>query len=163
MTSTFKRFALLCALGLGTLLPASAGSIYTLRFHNVDDGMFGYITNSTFTGQQVLSIGCCGGDTGDVDITSFTTDGLNTLEIQDFNNHGGGYAYAWELKQDGVILASDSCGTFGIVGCNGNSSQTGLVYDTTTSFAAGVPEPATFWLFGMSAAGLIARRRLGRR
>src|SRR5437868_6690151 len=99
---------------------AYAAPVYTLRFFNVDDGMDGFITNATHTNTHILSAGCCGGNTGDVNITGFVTGGLNSLNIQDVNIHGGGWTIGWEFKIDGIIKDSEVCGTFGVFGCNNN-------------------------------------------
>src|SRR5262249_955867 len=108
-----RNLMLAIMLLLGTSL-AHALPTYTLEISNVDDNFYAYLSNSSYSSLQVAYVSCCGPDTAQTfDISALVTLGANSLEFQDYNNQGGGWTYAWNLREDGISIASDSCGTFG--------------------------------------------------
>jgi len=140
--------------------------IYTLRFFNTDDVMSGFITNSSYTSQPILT-GIFNTDTGDFDFTSYVTAGGNSIALQLLNDHGG-WTYGYEFKIDGVIQAQDVCGVVTQTGCIlGDFTVGPAVFTTSIVFegpggAVATPEPASTLLggFGILALGLYRRREL---
>lgn len=100
---------------------ASASSVYTLQFYNIDDTMTGYISNSAFSGQEVLQASFLQ-DTGPVDISSFVRPGSNDILVTDYNGPAG-WTYGFDFKIDGVTYDSGVCGSANTIGCN-NSDVT---------------------------------------
>jgi hypothetical protein len=157
----FKKslLALFVLLGLVGISSQAQASVYTLHQFNVDDDLFAYITNSTFTNQLLLH--STFGDDQTVDFTAFTVNGPNTLNFVLTSSHGG-WAYGYDVKKDGVTIDSGACGTIRVIGCNNNDGATGTVFTHQFTFDVGTvtggtaPEPASVLLTGMGFVGLAA-------
>jgi len=148
---------------------ASAIPTYTLEISNIDDNFFVFLTNSAVTDQLFVgtgiggaTVGCCASSTATtLDITPDLELGLNTLDFRLDNIQGGGWNYTWNLKQDGVSIASASCGTFVTAPCGFNAG-TGVYTDSvsfTVSDTTPVPAPASLGLLVVTLTGIAFGRR----
>jgi len=130
--------------------PLSASPIYTLRQYNVDD-----VLTSTLNGNPLLTT--LFGQDQTIDFSAFTVNGTNVIHFSLTSDHGG-WAYGFEVKKDGVIIDSGSCGTVTIIGCNNNDGTTGEVFTHDTTFVVGeetaTPEPTSVLLTGTGFLGL---------
>jgi PEP-CTERM motif len=147
---------------------ASASSVYTLQFYNIDDTMTGYISNSAFSGQEVLQASFLQ-DTGPVDISSFVRPGSNDILVTDYNGPAG-WTYGFDFKIDGVTYDSGVCGSANTIGCNNSdvthTNQIVFSHDIvfSTPRISAVPEPSTWVLLlsGFAGVGFAAYRRKSR-
>ena len=166
LKSMFGRACIGLFASMTIAVSAASASVYTLQFYNIDDTMTGYITNSSFSSQQILQANFLQ-NTGPVDISSFVRSGSNDLLVTDYNGPQG-WTYGFDFKIDGVTYNSGVCGVANSVGCNNNDqSHTNqivyshdIVFDVTTVTAA-VPEPSTWvmLLLGFAGLGFAAYRR----
>ena len=60
-------------------------------------------------------------------------DGENVIRLR-LENTGSGWTYGWKLRLDGDVVAEDSCGQKGTMGCRNNDNQRGVVYEATLGF-----------------------------
>lgn len=105
-------------------LPVPAHTLKA-RAYNQDD-----IGRIYLNGQRMLQVGF-NTDSGMVDLSPWLT-GTDTLRLTSENTGYGGYAYGFSAVYDGVTRLSVSCGTSGVIGCNGNEARpAGLTYDQT--------------------------------
>lgn len=157
----FKKTLLTLVMSAGLIsltAPLQAVPVYTLQQFNVDDVLSAYITNANFTDQFLLET--VFGENETIDFTAFTANGTNTVNFILTSDHGG-WAYGFEIKQDATVLDSGSCGTIGVIGCNDNNSETGVVFTHAFSFDIGgtdtggaVPEPASILMAGTGFLGV---------
>jgi hypothetical protein len=137
--------------------------IYTLRFFNTDDVMSGFITNSSYTSQPILT-GIFNTDTGNVDISSYVTAGSNTIYMQLLNDHSG-WTYGYQFKIDGAIQAQDVCGVVTLTGCIFGDFTIGPAVFTQSIVFQGpgttvaTPEPSSMLLGGLGILALGWYRR----
>ena len=144
---------------------APAATLYDLLLFNTDDYMEARISNDAVSGQLVATA-FYPGNAQYTDITAFVRPGTNNLRIT-LDNYLGGWAYGYELRADGLIIAEGQCGVVGVIGCAKNDQTTGRMLDRVISFdvpvpAAAVPEPATWamMVLGFGVAGGLMRRRV---
>jgi TonB family protein len=104
----------------------------SLRLYNVDDFLQASLTNAAGDTQVVLSAPERQ-DTGFVDISSRTQLGPNSLSLQ-LTNYRGGYTYGYQLRSNSTIIDEASCGNVGLVGCNNNDQELGVVFTHTFRF-----------------------------
>jgi hypothetical protein len=149
--------SVLCALWLGAGVvstPVSA-AVYTLDLYNVDDVMTAYITNSTYTSQEILQATFLQ-NTGSVNISGFVKPGMNDITIQDYNYYQG-WTYGYNFSIDSVPFAVGSCGTANSYGCDNNAQSpiNSIVFSTDVKFnVGGVPEASTWTMMLLGFAGL---------
>lgn len=141
---------------------AHAADIFDLKFFNVDDTMTAEISNSLFTNVEVNRANFSQ-DNPYIDISSYVAQGANTLNIKLFNGPAG-YTYGYDLRKNGVSIATDHCGVWNTFGCENDRYGEGLVFTRQISFDGGtiqqaeataaVPEPST-WVMMIGGFGLI--------
>jgi hypothetical protein len=153
---------------------SQGAGVYELRFYDVDDQMYGYISNSEFTHQLVLAKSfqqTASGDTGLADISQFVRPGANTLLIEVWNGPAqgpfgpisgwAGWTYGWDFVVDGATVAGGQCGTWNSIGCDNSSYTPGLVHTDSFTFTV-VPVPTAVWMLGsaLGVLGLVRRKTL---
>jgi len=82
----------------------------------------------------VDALQCTEGHTCSANITKWFSAaglGVNKVQVQVFNNTGGGYAYGVVLWQDGVVILNEFCGLGKTTGCSENDGIAGLVREFT--------------------------------
>ena len=97
----------------------------TLEVSNVDD-LLTVLKVTAQGGEEVL------GEFGEgsVDLLPRIEDGENVIRLR-LENTGSGWTYGWKLRLDGDVVAEDSCGQKGTMGCRNNDNQRGVVYEAT--------------------------------
>jgi len=152
--SIFSVFALVVVavvtLGSGK---ATAAPIYDLKFYKVDDVMSAYITNDSHENEFMFSRPF-GPDYGYVDITSYITDGLNTIRLTLWNGIFG-YTYGYDFRIDGQSYASYDCGIWNSYGCDSDRYGEGIVWTEEISFFVGnqvqdVAAPSLLFLIALA-------------
>jgi hypothetical protein len=127
-------FAVVAVVSLGSG-KAFAAPIYDLKFYKVDDVMSAYITNESHENEFMFSRSF-GPDYSYVDISSYITDGLNTILLT-LENGPAGYTYGYDFRIEGQSYASDDCGIWNTFGCDNDRYETGIVWTEEISFFVG--------------------------
>ena len=105
----------------------STGQSVTLRVYDIDDQMKVTFKNSSGVVQQELTYS---GSGSTINVLDYITADGSTIELE-LTNGAAGYTMAWELSIAGSVVNSNSCGQYNQFGCAGNSSSSGVVYETT--------------------------------
>jgi surface protein len=127
----------------GTLLsPAAEPPNHQIRFFNVDDVMYGFLSNSSANRSLVLAAGFL--ENVGVDFSAQLSPGINRFDIEVWNGPSvgpfglvsgdGGWTYGWDFLVDGQVIESDSCGSAGAIGCQSNQIKPGLAHTRTIEF-----------------------------
>ena len=130
----WRRAAWGVVLAAVLVAPAQAQNTYLLRLYNIDDVMTAFIINNSNNNTQILQE-TFNKDTGLVDVHPYVTPGYNHITVQDYNDLGG-WSYGYEFLVNGLTVASGSCGTVNVIGCNNNNqTQTNqVVFQTQFEF-----------------------------
>jgi hypothetical protein len=140
--------------------PALFADTFQVRLFNTDDTLRASLTNSNVS-SLLVATNTFGLDTGLIDITALVAPGTNTLDFT-LDNPIGGYAWGVQVfKNTSTVLFQDSCGTAGVLGCNGNDQTTftNRLVDSFSFQINNVPEPNTIVLMFSGLAMVVLMRR----
>lgn len=104
--------------------PARRESRFSVRTFNVDDTARVYVNGVAVSEVRY-------GGTGAIDITGMLRRGSNQVRLT-LENYQEGYAYGFEIYQDGRSVFKEECGQVNVSGCRG-SERAGVVYERTAT------------------------------